>query len=143
MSSELHRISAGLTALVRDLLSGTDYHALYPCEVVSQNEDDSLELKSESSRLPSLSNVKIRIGIPGARARLAPGARVLVGFENGDPKRPYAGLWESATLLELVINGGSNGLALAEHTHSIPMGTDSAGGTTGACASNTSLLKVP
>ena len=46
-----------------------------------------------------------------AQDAIAHGARVLVGFEGGDPARPYAGLWELGDVTRLVIGGGTQGAA--------------------------------
>lgn len=146
---EMDRLKASFQRLVLSLVARTDYHALYPSVVVAQNADKTLELQPDAARMPPLSKVPIRVGIPGVVVQLAAGARVLLGFENGDPNRPYAGLWDTATLVELVINGGAVGLAKADHTHTISnwatvTGATLAGtATTGTPSSNTSLVKVP
>ena len=43
--------------------------------------------------------------------RVTTGARVLLGFEAGDPARPVATLWESGSVTELVVNGATTGAA--------------------------------
>ena len=108
---ELDALKESIRLIIDHAMRRVDYFALYPAKVVSQNADRTLELKPESSKLPQMSKVPIRLGIPGASVRVSAGARVLVGFENGDPKRPYAGLWDTASLVELVIDGGSNAVA--------------------------------
>lgn len=150
MSNEVHRISAGITALVRDLLSGTDYHALYPCKVVKQNTDGTLELLAENVKVSVPSKVPILLGLPGAAVKLESGASVLLGFEGGDPKRPRAMLWGASVITELALNGGATGLAKADHTHGagdlvtgFKAGATPVTGTSGPSSSNTSLIKVP
>lgn len=93
-----------LTSIIESVLSKTDYHALYPCRVVQQNGDGTLDLKPDSRRLSGLSHVPIRLGLPGATVKVDSGARVLLGFENGDPATPVATLWESPALLELHVD---------------------------------------
>jgi len=45
------------------------------------------------------------------------GARVLLGFEAGDPKRPYCALWESeADVTTLTFDGGSEDVARTADT---------------------------
>ena len=105
------RVKGAFRALVRLAMRRIDYVALYPAKVAAQNQDGTLELMPEHSKVPPMSKVPIRLGIPGATVRVSAGARVLVGFENGDPKRPYAGLWDTASLVEFVIDGGSNAVA--------------------------------
>jgi len=109
---QLDAIKTHLAALVDLFMRRVDYYALYPAVVVSQNGDKTLELRPESEKLPQgMSTVPIRLGIPGATVTVEAGARVLVGFENGDPKRPYAGLWDTASVVEISINGGSTPVA--------------------------------
>lgn len=43
--------------------------------------------------------------------KVVAGARVLLGFEAGDPARPVATLWESGSITELVVNGATTGAA--------------------------------
>lgn len=117
------RIYSALRKLVDDATARMDYHALYPCDVVKQNADKTLELQPDNPRIPPMSKVPIRLGIPGATVTIEEGARVLLGFAGGDPNRPIASLWESSTITVLTINGGSVPLAkigstTAPHTHS-------------------------
>jgi hypothetical protein len=118
-SGEGDRLTRSVGAIVRHLTAHIDYFALYPAKLVSQNDDGTLELKPDDSRLPGLSKVPIRYGIPGVTVKVASGARVLVGFEGGDPAAPVATLWESGSVTELTIdatsdikvNGGSAAVA--------------------------------
>jgi hypothetical protein len=99
------RLDEAILGVVQRLLPSIDYLALYPCKMVSQNADLTLELQPEHSKLPAYSKVPIRIGIPGAQVKVAGGARVLLGFEGGSPAAPYASLWDTASVTELVLNG--------------------------------------
>jgi hypothetical protein len=99
----LDRLKANLIELVRVAFPGIDYQALYPARVVAQNVDGTLELQPDSARLPGLSHIPIRLGIPGASVKVSAGARVLVGFAGGSPAAPIATLWEAGGLVELAI----------------------------------------
>ena len=100
------RLTAALKAIVHAMFPRIDYLALYPARVVSQNADGTLELKPDDTRVPGLSQVPIRYGIPGVRVKVAAGARVLAGFAGGDPSQPVAELWESGTVTDLFISAG-------------------------------------
>lgn len=104
----LDRIKTHLARLVENVTRRVDYFALYPCKVVSQNNDGTLELKPDSTRLPGLSKVRIRHGLPGVAVKIDGGSRVLLGFEGGSPTAPYAALWEfdGAKLTEIAIGDG-------------------------------------
>lgn len=97
-----------LDDIIRHTMRGTDFHALYPAKVVSQNSDDgTLELAADSDHIKLPSRVPLRLGLPGVAVKVQAGARVLVGFENGDEHAPVALLWEAAGLLELDLGVGA------------------------------------
>jgi hypothetical protein len=101
-----------------------DHLALYPAVVVQQRSDGTLDLSPEDPRVPSCQGVPIRLGIPGVTVTVPSGGRVLLGYANGDPSRPYASLWESGTVTRITINGGTAkvarlGDATNAHTHTV------------------------
>lgn len=96
---------AWFLALVESALRRTDYHALYPARIVAQDAAGLLELVPDDSRIPGMTGVPIRPGIPGVSVKVAPGARVCVGFEGGNPSRPVATIWEASAVKELRITG--------------------------------------
>lgn len=88
---------------------GIDFHALYSAKVVSQNGDGTLELKPTSPKLPGLSKVPLRHGLPAVQVQVAPGCFVLVGWDGGDPGSPYACLWGGGeTLTSLSIGSAAD-----------------------------------
>lgn len=97
------RMMAPLAALIEKHLARTDYHALYPCKVVVQKSDGSLDLKPDSTRIVAPTGVKFR-SLPGVSVTVQPGARVLLGYEGGDPTKPFASLSEDTSLVELKIS---------------------------------------
>lgn len=111
MSDARSRILDGLSRLVAHLTRRVDYLALYPCRVVAQRDDRSLDLHAEDARLGSPAAVPVRWGLPGVVAVVPAGTRVLLGFEDGDPSRPVAMLWEYAEVTALQINAGSTRVA--------------------------------
>ena len=94
---------AMLLALVERALERTDYHAQYVARVVSQSADGTLSVVPDNDKMPPMTEVPIRYGVPGVSAKVESGARVLIGFEGGDRRRPIATVWESAALTELRI----------------------------------------
>lgn len=95
-------VKRSLLEIIDSRLSRTDYHAHYPARVEGQNADGSLELKPDDTKLPGMGNVPIRLGVPGITVKVKTGARVLVGFEGGDPKAPIATLWGLAEVAEFL-----------------------------------------
>ena len=72
-----------------------DYMRMYPSRVVKQTSDGTLEIipDAEKMRGTGLTRVPIRHGIPGLRVQVPAGGKVLLFFENGDPKAPAIALW--------------------------------------------------
>jgi hypothetical protein len=101
---EVDRLKSGLLAVIRSAFPQIDYLAGYGCRVVAQNADGSLELVPDDPRIPGLSNVPIRYGVPGVKATVSPGARVLLEFSGGNPAAPFATAWESASVTKLQID---------------------------------------
>lgn len=101
------RLTQAVRSIVRSLTSHMDYFAVYPAKVVSQNADGTLELQPDDQRIPGLTKVPIRYGIPGVTAKVASGARVNVHFEGGDPGSPMAALWQSGTLNEVTVTAAT------------------------------------
>lgn len=91
-----------------------DYLGAYPCVAVTQNGDGTLELQPDDARLPPLSSVPIRYGVPGVSATVANGGRVMVEFAGADPAKPFASVWESASITALTLGGpgGMQGIGL-------------------------------
>jgi hypothetical protein len=97
----------GLFKLIDQRTRRVDYCALYPCTVVQQRADGTLDLAPETTALAAPQAVPIRYGLPGVRATVPAGTRVLLGFEGADPARPVATLWELSTGVVLYLNGGT------------------------------------
>ena len=113
-SSSYDRVKTYLKRVIDTVTKRMDFMALYPCKVVSQNGDNTLELTPDNPALPSHSRVPLRLGIPGATAKVQAGSRVLLGFEGGDPRAPIATLWGTSTVTELDIgNNPTDYMALA------------------------------
>lgn len=101
-----------------------DMLACYQYRVISQNSDKTLELRTTDVRLPDLSKVPIRFGLPGTSADIPQGCVVLVSFAGGDGRDPSAVSWVSGTasnlriivdtLLELGASPASSMVALAD-----------------------------
>lgn len=96
---------AALERLLGRLTRRVDYTALWPARVVAQRGDGTLDLVPDSPRVAPCQGVPYRT-LRGLSVDVPAGARVLLGYEGGDPARPYALAWElgDATVR---VNGGS------------------------------------
>jgi hypothetical protein len=118
------RLLAPFEALVKRFTSRLDYCALYACKVVAQNADGTLELQPDDARMPQVSGVPIRHGIPGISVTVAGGSRVLLGFENASPARPFAALWDASSVTEIKFNGGTKAVARVDDTVEVTFSVD-------------------
>lgn len=106
-------LGKSLAAFIRWVMRDTRYHAQYPCTVERQADDGTLDLTpdDEAIRGGGLQAVPIRHGLPGFRVKVKAGARLLLGFEAGDPARPYASLWEPGAVDEIAFDNGDRPIA--------------------------------
>jgi hypothetical protein len=88
------------------------YHALWPCTVAAQTGAE-LDLVPDDDWVKGsgLVRVKLRHGLPGFTCVVPAGTRVLLGFEAGDPTRPYATLWDEGAVTSLTFDAGSQNVA--------------------------------
>jgi len=109
------RIKGSLEAII-DAVVGRRlaYHALWPCTVAIQAFDGRLQLVPDDEKIRGLGLGAIiaRHGEPGYSAEVPPGSRCLVGFEAGDPSRPYVAQWLRETPVDSVtFDGGTESIA--------------------------------
>jgi hypothetical protein len=98
MAQPFDRLKGAFTALAGPVPTAL-YQNLYRARVLKQHANlKRLDLQADAVEIPPLSNIPLRIGVPGLDATLAPGHSLLLGWENGQPDRPYASLWEPGTL---------------------------------------------
>lgn len=81
-----------------------DLARTYLARVDAQHADGTLDLIPDSTRIPSLTRVPVYYGVPGVSAKVAKGARVVLGFAGGDASLPYAMVWETASVTEVTID---------------------------------------
>lgn len=118
------RLSIALESFIRSVFGQRlDYLAAYPSKAVAQNADGTLELVPDDARLPTYKQVPIRYGVPGVSATIAAGARVLLEFAAGDPQKPIATVWESASVTQLVQTASAIKLGGSGATEALVKGT--------------------
>lgn len=132
------RIRSTIERIVRWVTRDAFYLGQFTCQVAAQAADGTLDLLPDDPRLRAqgLQAVPIRHGLPGVKVKVAAGARVLLGFDGGDPRKPYAALWHEGSVLSLEL-GGQLPVAIAQlvdaqlstlaaafdaHTHTWPGG---------------------
>ncbi len=100
----LDRVKGSLVAIIESVIGPRlDYRAAHPAKVVTQHLDGTLDVVPDNADIAPMTKVPIRYGVPGVTAKIAVGARVLVEFAGGNPERPIATVWESASVTELTV----------------------------------------
>lgn len=101
------RIRGALERLVRWVTRDALFLGQYTAIVVTQGGDGTVDLLPDDVRLRAqgLQSVPIRHGLPGVKVKVPPGERVLLAFDGGDPRAPYAALWHEGQVLEVQIGG--------------------------------------
>lgn len=145
----MDRVKAALVALLGAGEPRVDYFTTYRAKVMKQSADmTKVDLKPDDARIPQCSDVRIKWGIPGVKAKIAPGCYMHLGWENGDPSKRYAMIIEDgATQLEITIEavnaiymgdkGAAKELATKDHVHDGSTITAPSGG--GACSGVTGV----
>lgn len=147
---------AAFERLLGRLTRRVDYLGLYPARVVAQRADGTLDLVPDSPRVAPCQGVPYRT-LRGLSVDVPAGARVLLGYEGGDPSRPYALAWEIGDATSVRVNGGTRSAARDGDSVSvtIPAGAvlvSSPGGPipspapitlTGTITSGTTALRLP
>lgn len=90
-------LHAGLASVIRETMRNTDYFATYPAEVVLQRADGTLDVIPDYPGLPPMTSIPIRVPVPGSKLHVKPGSRVRILFEEGDPRKYAADLFDSGS----------------------------------------------
>lgn len=105
--------STAMAAVLGSVRRLIEYQGLYRAKVVAQNADGTLQLSPEDQRLAGsgLDKVRIRHGLPGYKVKVPSGTYVRVGFDGGDPEKPFAALWDEGDVTEVAFDGGTRPVA--------------------------------
>ena len=103
LTSAVDRLKAALFGIANHALRRVDHFATYSAQVIRQMGDGRLEVRADDARFKGLAAVAMRPGVHGITTTVRRGARVLFGFENGDPRRAFSTGWESGNPEELKI----------------------------------------
>lgn len=85
--------------LLEPAMVAIDYSRSYPCKVVTQNADGTLQVTPEDDVIKAngLDHCDIYVGLPGTTVKVPSGAECLVRFKAGDPSRAYVESWKTGT----------------------------------------------
>jgi hypothetical protein len=100
-------VPSALEAIIRFVMRDTTYHKHYTATVQGPVVGDTVDLLPDDPAIrgAGLSGVPIMYGLPGVSAKVLPGTKMTLFFENGDPQKPRAAMWEGGHI-ELSFNDG-------------------------------------
>jgi hypothetical protein len=88
----------GSLAALSGVCPTIDYQRLFRGKVLKQHPNlRRVDVQPDDPRLPPMSNIPLRVGVPGLDVTLTPGHRLAIGWEDGQPDRPMTALWEPGT----------------------------------------------
>jgi hypothetical protein len=91
-----------LLAVIMSAMPGLEYHLQYPCRVVSQDSSDqTLDLHPDDPDAPQMQGVPLRKPFPDCDLFIKPGSRVVMIYEEGDPKKPAAVAWDMGSVSKI------------------------------------------
>lgn len=118
----MDRLREAWNRAVRGAFSRIDYFALYRARVVAQN-NQTVDVTPDDKRLPGMQGVRLRHGVPGLTVTVQPGCYILVGWEGGNPKAPYACLWDGGEgVTEIVVKADNVYVGDKANAEPIPLG---------------------
>jgi hypothetical protein len=111
-----------LARFIRWVMRDATFLGQYVCTVEGQDADGLLSLMPEDEKVRGngINGVPIKVGLPGFKVKVPNGARVLLGWENGDPKKPYAALFDPNSVTEIQFADGSQAIARQGDLVTIP-----------------------
>ncbi len=104
---------AALERLVRAIVGDMTYYKHYPCSVEGQ-DGMTLDLlpDDEAIRGPGgLQGVPLRVGLPGFEVKVPVGARVMLSFDEGNPAKPAASLFDPNSVTSIHFADGTQAVA--------------------------------
>lgn len=102
----IERTSRALRQIIKGLLAPIDYYAMYPATVIKDHGDMTLDVEPDSEKLPQMTRLPLLGILPNCRVKVKKGARVFVGFENGEPTKPRCYVFDSGVLELLELRTG-------------------------------------
>lgn len=97
-----------LARFIRFVMRDVRFHKQYPCTVQAQS-GQTLDLKPDDESLEGLGlgAVPLRVGLPGWEIEVPQGARVMLSFDEGDPSKPAAALFDPKSVTKITYADGS------------------------------------
>lgn len=111
--AHLTSLRSSIASFLGGIRRAINYSRLHPARVAAQNADGTLQLVPDDAnmRASGIDKVPIRHGLPGIKVKVPSGARVRLGFDDGDPSKPFAAVWDTGAVTEVQFDGGTQPIA--------------------------------
>ena len=93
MAEVLDRLKGALGSIARGGDPLGPYGNLYRAKVRALRGTKRVDVEVDDPNVPAMSNIPLKVGVPGVEVQLLPGHVVMVGWENRRPDRPFATTW--------------------------------------------------
>lgn len=98
------RLTKYLIRIIESATSKYDYYGMYWAKVVAFNlGSQQADLAPNDPRLPTMAGIPFRGGLPATVLDVVPGTSLLVGWENGDPTRPFCMGWGGGEAVHKIV----------------------------------------
>ena len=112
----MDRLTERLFSVARAALAGSDYVGTFRAKLLKGHPNlRRVDVQPDSPDLPPLTNIPLKVGVPGIEVTLPSGHIIQVQWEDGRPDRPFATLWDPGT-------GGAKPLKATWHTDVLELG---------------------
>jgi hypothetical protein len=112
-------VRSAMDAFLKRIRSETEYAYRYRCKVDRQKASGRVDVTVTDDRMKGrgVGDCNVRVGIPLATLKILPGATCLVGWEDGDPARPYVTDFDQgATATSVQVGDNARGAAFVGGT---------------------------
>lgn len=115
-------LEASLSAIIRGETYGNAFYRFYEGSVVAQS-GQKVDVNLSSDVMPNMVGIPLRVGTSGLSINVLPGAKVLVGFYDGRPDKPFATHFDTDSLASLILDAS---VSLKLHAQSVELGNSTA-----------------
>ncbi len=120
-------ILPSVRAIVAQAIAPIDYYSFYSGTIRKQSSDlTTVDIEPDNAALlgPGFQRVPLRHGLPGCKVQISNGSKIRIGWDDGNPQKPFAAIWNGEETVQKVQIGGTTKVARDgdDVSKSTPMG---------------------
>jgi hypothetical protein len=107
-----------IETMIDHRMAKIDYFAFYDATVKSQSSDGTtVDLDVADKRIGGLQRVALRHGLAATTEKIANGSKIRLGWDRGDPRYPFAAIWDGGeTVTRISIAGDTDAARKGDHS---------------------------